>query len=428
VSTPPRAPLALTIERLTFGFDALARHDGHVVFVPYAAPGDRVLAEPIGRGKGFLRARLLAVETPGAARVTPPCPVFGACGGCQWQHVGLEAQRDAKRAIVVDQLVRIAGLASADAEARVAPTRGTGDGWAYRGRITLAVEGRTLGYRAARSHRLVPIDACPIAAPAIDAALPAARALVEALRMPLTRLGLSATPGGVALVAVGPRPPGAADEDACAALLARLPALRGVVLRGGGQRRVVGDPHLRVELERGLHLEVPADAFTQVHPAANRLLVETVCAFADVRPGTTVVDLYCGAGNLTLPLARRGAAVVGVERDDVAIAAARANATRLGLGNARFETLPVARALATLGGQTPELVVLDPPRAGVGHDVTRLAAWRARRLVYVSCDPATLARDAGALVAAGYTLARVQPFDVFPQTYHVECVAEFLLT
>jgi len=428
VSPSQRTPLALTIERLTFGFDALARHDGQVVFVPYAAPGDRVLAEQTGRGKGFLRARVLEVETPGPERVTPPCPVFGDCGGCQWQHVALPAQRDAKRAIVVEQLVRIAGLTSANAEARVAPTRGAGDGWGYRGRITLAVEGRTLGYRAARSHRLVPIDACPIAEPAISAALPAARALVDALRMPLTRLTLSAAPGGIAVVGVGPKAPGAADEDAAAKVLAHQRALRGAVLRGGDRRLVVGDPHMRVELEPGLHLEVPADAFTQVHPAANRQLVETVCALADARSGTTIVDLYCGAGNLTLPLARRGAEVVGVERDDVAIASARANAARLGLTNARFETLPVAGALETLGGAVPDLVVLDPPRAGVGGDVARLAAWRARRLLYVSCDPATLARDARALVAAGYSLLRVQPLDVFPQTYHVECVAEFLLT
>jgi 23S rRNA (uracil1939-C5)-methyltransferase len=199
------------------------------------------------------------------------------------------------------------------------------------------------------------------------------------------------------------------------------------VLRGGGARRIVGDPTVRVEVEPGLALEIPADAFSQVNPAANRLLVAAVMAFGGFRAGERALDLYCGAGNFGLPLARRGVLVHGVERDAVAVAAAEANAARLGLATARFTCAPVARALARIA-DAYDTVVLDPPRAGAGDVVDALARLRAPRILYVSCDPATLARDARALHAHGHRLVRVQPVDLFPQTFHVEAVAEFRLT
>jgi 23S rRNA (uracil1939-C5)-methyltransferase len=180
---------------------------------------------------------------------------------------------------------------------------------------------------------------------------------------------------------------------------------------------------LRVTLEPGLDLEVPADAFTQVNAGGNLLLVETVLAFAGAAAGERVLDLYCGAGNFSLPLARRGARVRGIERSPVAVEAATANAARLGLREASFECATVAHALRRV---TPaDLVVLDPPRAGARDALAALAAIRAPRVVYVSCDPATLARDVRTLRDSGYRLLRVQPIDLFPQTYHVESVAEF---
>jgi 23S rRNA (uracil1939-C5)-methyltransferase len=165
-----------------------------------------------------------------------------------------------------------------------------------------------------------------------------------------------------------------------------------------------------------------------VNPAANRLLVATVVAFASPARGARVLDLYCGAGNLTFPLARRGATVEGVERDAVAVDAARANAARLRAAGTTFRRAAVADALAGRAAGTIDTVVLDPPRAGAADAVAPLAALRPPRIVYVSCDPATLARDVGVLAARGYRVARVQPIDVFPQTYHVESVAELRLT
>jgi len=418
------AALILDVERLTFGFDALAHHGRQVVFVPYAAPGERVRAEVVERRAGYLRARVAAVLAPGPDRVLPGCRYFPTCGGCQWQHVAPPAQRDAKAAIVAEQLARVAGVRDAE----VLPTLASPADWHYRARVTLAVEGRRAGYRRARSHVLVEIADCPLADPSVSAHLEAARAWVAALRVPLRRVTVSAAPAGVALAASATARPGPADLAASEALLARAAGVRGTVVTGAGVRLVAGDPTVRVALEPGLDLEVPADVFTQVNPGANQRLVETVLALGAFTPGERVLDLYCGAGNLSLPLARRGVSVLGIERSGVAVEAARANAARHGLPAATFRADDVARALASLPSGSLDAVVLDPPRAGAADALPALAALRPPRIIYVSCDPATLARDVRTLLAAGYRLERVQPIDVFPQTYHVESVTKLRLT
>lgn len=417
------APLRLVVERLTFGFDALAHHDGQVVFVPYGAPGDRVAGAVAERHRSWLRVRTLAVERPGPDRVLPGCPHFPTCGGCQWQHVAPPAQRAAKTALVAEQLGRLGGLRGV----AVLPALDAGRDWAYRARVTLAVDGRRAGLLRARSHALVEVAACPIADPAVSGHLAAARDWLARLRVPLRRLTVAAAPGGVVLVGVAAAPPGPTDETASVALLRTTPGVRGTVLTHAATRLVAGDPTVRVALEPGCALEVPADAFTQVNPAANRLLLRTVLAFGAFRTGQRVLDLYCGVGNFALPLARRGVQVHGVDRDPVAVDAARANAARLAPA-ARFEVGDVAAAAAAMRADGVDAVVLDPPRTGAARAVAAIAALRAPRVVYVSCDPATLARDVRAFAAAGYALVRVQPVDLFPQTYHVESVAELCLT
>src|SRR5262249_7244211 len=181
--------------------------------------------------------------------------------------------------------------------------------------------------------------------PAVAAHLPTARAWVAALRTPLARLTISAAPGGVVLAGTTATRPTAADEEASARLLGRVPSVRGAIVAGGGTRQVVGDPTVRVELEPGLALEVPADVFTQVNPGANQQLIATVLALGGFTAGEHVIDLYCGAGNFTLPIARRGAGVIGVERDAEAIRAGEDNARRLGLTEARFERASAPAAL-----------------------------------------------------------------------------------
>jgi 23S rRNA (uracil1939-C5)-methyltransferase len=416
-------PLELVVERLAYGPDALAHHEGRVVFVPYVAPGDRVRVRVVERRAGFLRADLCDLVAAGPDRTAPRCPVFGQCGGCQWQHLTPAAQRAAKAVIVAEQLARLGGLR--DVEVR--PPLSVGEPWAYRARISLLVEGRLLGFRRARSHALVEIDDCAIADPALVAHLGVARSWVAGLRAVPSRVTLARAPGGVVLVAATRRRPAPADVAVTEDLLARHASVRGAVLAGAGVRTVVGDPRLLVPLEADLQLEVPADAFTQVNLAANPLLVATVVELAGVGPGGRALDLYCGAGNFTLPLARRGAEVVGIERSPVAVEAGRSNAARLGLAGARFTCGTVASELRRLPEQALDAMVLDPPRAGAADVLPQLVMRRPARVVYVSCDPATLARDASRLVAGGYGLARVQPVDLFPHTYHIETVAEFVL-
>jgi len=416
-------PVELVVERLTYGAEALAHHEGRVVFVPYVAPGERVRVRIVERRAGFLRAELCDVLTAAADRTAPRCRFFGECGGCQWQHLTVAAQRIAKTAIVEEQLARLGGLHHVNVRPPLAP----GDPWAYRSRITLAVEGRRLGFRRARSHSLVAIDDCSIADPALIAHLDVARDWVAALRAVPDRVTLARAPGGVVLVADTRRRPGSADITVTETLLARHASARGAVLAGGGARSVVGDPHVLTPLAPDLQLEVPADAFTQVNAAANPVLVATVLDLAALRPGARALDLYCGPGNFTLALGRRGVDVLGIERSAVAVDAGRANAARLGVAGARFACGPVAAELARLPVEALDGIVLDPPRSGAAEIVPQLVARRPRRVVYVSCDPATLARDARDLVAGGYHLARIQPIDVFPHTYHIETVAEFVL-
>jgi 23S rRNA (uracil1939-C5)-methyltransferase len=414
----------LDVERLCFGSEALAHRGGEVVFVAYGAPGDRVAAEIVERRRGWARARIASVVAPGPARVLPGCRWFPTCGGCQWQHVAPAAQRDAKAAIVAEQLARLGGVRGA----AVLPTLASPADWGYRTRVVLVVEGRRAGYHRARSHTLLEIEDCPVAEPAVAAHLSAARAWVAALRVGLRRVAVQAVAGGVVLAGAATARPGPADLEASEAFLVRSPSVRGVVLAGGGVRVTAGDPTVAVALEPGLDLEVPADVFTQVNPGANRLLVAALVALGGFAAGERALDLYCGAGNFTLPLARRGVVVHGVERDPVAVAAARANAARHGLDAATFEAAVVAEALARARPGAADAVVLDPPRRGAREALPALVRLRPRRILYVSCDPATLARDARALAHAGYHIGRVQPVDLFPQTYHVESVAEFRLT
>lgn len=416
--------LILDVERLTYAPEALAHHAGRVVFVPFAAPGDRIEAEVTEERTGFLRARLTTVVAAGPDRVLPGCRYFTACGGCQWQQVAPAAQRAAKAAVVVEQLARGAGVRDAE----VLPTLASPTDWGYRARVSFPVEGRRLGYHRLRTHTLLEVADCPIAAPAVVAHLEVARAWVGTLRAALRRVSITVAPGGVVLVAQAAARPGPADLVASEEILARHASVRGTIVIGGGARQVAGDPHVTVPLEAGLWLEVPADVFTQVNLAANQLLIASVVAFAAPTTGTRLLDLYCGAGNFALPLARRGAHVLGVERDPLAVSAAGANADRLGLREVSFRRARVPSALADLSAGEFDVVLLDPPRAGAADAIAALAALRAPRILYVACDPATLARDVRALVAAGYRVARVQPVDLFPQTFHVESVAELLLT
>jgi len=402
-----RAPgrrFELTIASLAAGGDGVGRApDGRVVFVPFTAPGDRVRVRVVAEERRLVRARVETLLAPGAARTDPVCPVFGSCGGCAWQHVDYGAQLEAKRAIVEAALARIGGVA-APGPLTVTPSP---EAYGYRGRARVQVRGGSVGFRRRRSHALCATSRCPILLPALE------QALAELASRPPAGNGeweLAAGSDGVVHCApLGARP---AAADATAGEAAR------VRLTSAGETA-------RVRLvAAGERVGRSAGVFAQ----ANALLLDRLAAavLGAAGAGRAALELFSGAGFFTLGLARRFGRVDAVEGDPAAVADLRRNLEEAGVGNVHVHEAAVERGLDALAtaGIRPQVVVLDPPRTGLPREApARIAALRPPRLVYLSCDPATLARDVAVLAGERYRLAHVEAFDLFPQTPHVEALA-----
>jgi len=418
----------VTTHEMAYGPHAVARLDGKVLFVRGAAPDELVEVRIRESRDRFAFADVVAVLRPSPARRPTPCPYLPRCGGCPWQHLDYAAQLAAKSAVVREQLRRIARLEAAPIDAVLPSPRQLG----YRRRIKLRVDGGAVGLLAAASHSVVPIDHCLLAEPSVNAAIPAAAALVSALTSQLRRIELNAIAAQSARVVVAAEVEGPFAEADAARIetwLAEFPNVSGMALRGRGWRRSWGAIRTKLEGEDGPELTVRAPGFTQVNPLGNRALVATVVTAVDPRPGLRVLDLYAGAGNFSLPLRRRGAVVTSVEEDREAAADARSSAAGESGPSMRVIAERAERVVARLadGAEQFDAVVLDPPRAGAAGCMPALLRLRPQRIVYVSCDPATLARDLRALSPA-YRVERVQPIDLFPHTYHIETVVSLRLT
>jgi tRNA/tmRNA/rRNA uracil-C5-methylase (TrmA/RlmC/RlmD family) len=381
------------------GGHCVARHEGRVVFVRHALPGERVVALVTeDRGGGFCRADAVRVLTASADRVDPPCPHAGPgrCGGCDWQHASADAQRALKAAVVREQLTRLARLPDVPVTVEALP--GGLLGWRSRVRYAIDPAGRT-ALRRHRSHELEPVGHCPLGTDAVAAAT-----------------ADRDWPPGAEIEVVGSGPTvvlaAAADADP------RAPA---------GGSVLAGPPRVR-ERAAGRDWELAATGFWQVHPAAADVLAGCVLDFLAPATGETALDLYAGAGLFAGLLATAvgpSGRVVAVEADPQAAADARANLAPPA-ASTPVEVRAVRVSAGLLGGLgiAPDVAVLDPPRAGAGPDVlTALLALRPRAVAYVSCDPAALARDLRAAVDAGWRLTRLRAFDCFPMTQHVETVA-----
>jgi 23S rRNA (uracil1939-C5)-methyltransferase len=411
----------VTTGAMAYGPHAVARYGGLVLFVRGAAPDEQVEVAIRERRRRLAYAQTLSVLRPSAVRREPPCPYLPDCGGCPWQHLEYEAQRDAKRSIVREQLRRIAGIDFPVAAVLPSPRE-----YRYRRRLKLRVADGEVGFFAGASHRLIPVRHCLLAEPAVDAAIPWSSELVRALRTRLRRVEIAAASAvGESVVVCGEAEGAWVDSDAeyCARWLAAHGAVRGLRLAGRGWRRRWGDLRMWVRPEEETEVEVRARTFTQVNAEADRLLVRTVLRLVEPQAGMRVLDLYAGAGNLSLPLARRGAEVLAVEQhpqasEDGAAAAARLRLTGYRATCAQAEKA-VERAVAT--GDRFDVVLLDPPRSGASAVIGPLVELAPARIVYVSCDPATLARDLRSLVDR-YRVCAVQPIDMFPHTYHIETV------
>jgi tRNA/tmRNA/rRNA uracil-C5-methylase (TrmA/RlmC/RlmD family) len=389
--------------------------DGPVLFVRHALPGERVKARVTEVTSRLARAEAIEILTASPDRVTPPCPHArpGGCGGCDWQHASLPAQRSLKAAVIRQQLRRMAGL---DREVTVEALPGDQDGLGWRTRVQFAVrDDGVAGLRAHRSHQVIDVGQCLIAHPAItDLGLTGRRwpgeASVEAL---------VATGSGERAVIVSPgRSAAAAAEQITADAVLRRARGRLTPVRGRGYLS---------QGAVGRDWRVSAGAFWQVHPAAADTLTGAVLASLEPRPGDAAIDLYCGAGlfaGALAPVVGPAGAVIGVEGDEAAVRDARYNLREWPW--ARVHRGDVAQVLGRGGLPPTRLAVADPPRSGLAREVIEYlsaAENRVGRFAYVSCDPATLARDIGLLTGRGWRLDGLRAFDAFPMTHHVECVA-----
>jgi 23S rRNA (uracil1939-C5)-methyltransferase len=403
------------ITTMTFGPFGVGRLDGKAVMVPHAAPGDLLEVTVVQQRAGYLVARAERVLKAGAARRTPPCPYLPHCGGCDWQQIAYPEQTRFKAEVIAATLNHALGLELNPATLiEPAPAE-----FGYRARIRFKTGGGgRLGFYEAGSRRLVEVEHCLVAAAEI-------RMPREfAAEIECEEIEVVADRGREVLVAHLARPPGAAVLKCARRLVESDPRIAGAVLRAGRAREVIGEVSIAVALEPGLELEVEADLFSQVNRAQNLKLVAAVMEMAQPDADARVLDLFCSAGNFSLPAARRGASVMGVDAETLAVVAAARNAARLGLKRAEFAAMEAAELARFLlrARYRPDVVIVDPPRSGARDLVGPLLRMRAARVIYVSCDVATLARDLRALCAGGYRIAAVRALDFFPNTHHAEVI------
>ncbi|HEY2900895.1 MAG TPA: TRAM domain-containing protein [Polyangia bacterium] len=385
--------------------------DGRVTFVPLAAPGERVRVR-IVRAQGRVAwGELLSIDNPGPDRVAPACPLFGTCGGCQWQHVSIAAQHAAKKMIVE----RALGIS-------IPPVIAASPPFGYRDRAKLALGGGRVGFRERRSHQIVDVPACPLFSERLARALPAVRALGARL----TDGGEIDVQAGVDGVCID-----VAHVDGAGAAHARREWDRlqagGVVGLSLAGKPTHGQASVNVAEPGSPLLPASASGFAQVGHEANAVLVATVLDAVGPSPGH-VVELYAGSGNFTRHLVARATSVRAFEADPAAVDRGRlaVPAATWGLGAPKITASKTSTAPAASNRDQPmDLVLLDPPREGGDAPNLAVAQQARSRIVYVSCDPQTLSRDARRIATAGFRLARAVALDLMPQTHHVEVVAVF---
>ncbi|HEV2444802.1 MAG TPA: 23S rRNA (uracil(1939)-C(5))-methyltransferase RlmD [Candidatus Sulfopaludibacter sp.] len=419
----PGSSVLVQIEKPIFGGNFLARDEGKAVFVPLVLPGEQARVRIVEEKRGYATAEADEVVVSSPERIAARCPHFGPCGGCQYQHAGYETQLGMKQDVLRETLRR----------GGVEPPENidvlSGEPWAYRNRIRLAFDTQgSPGYRGRRSHAVVPIGECPIAAPLLVRAALAAAGVVQSLAPPLrpTEIALFCTADEAALLLTVfiSRSAKAGWDKIAIELRNRIPQLVGAELvlesnTNDPPRTIAqwGDTSLTYRAADAGY-RVDHGAFFQVNRWLVDALVDRVTAGYD---GLLAWDLFAGVGLFARRLVQSFAKVVAVESAPAAIAALTANLAG---------TTGVAASASTLGflrehdhGQRPDLIVVDPPRTGLGPDIcARIAEVAPPALVYVSCDPATLTRDLRSLLAAGFILESITLADLFPQTFHIETV------
>jgi 23S rRNA (uracil1939-C5)-methyltransferase len=411
----------VSVESVAYKGFGVARIDGKVAFIPYTVTGDRAWIEVIAEKKKYSTGRLTHLIEPSPWRVHPPCPYFGSCGGCQWQHIDYLAQAELKKEILQDLLKRLGRLKEIPS-IRVVPSPRPYD---YRIRIRLKVKGKAMGFYREGSHHIVDIDHCPISHPLVNRILRKLR--VESSVLQLTReIEINVSPEeGRGIVLLHPHSWDRRIDRFATKLLQSDTILRGVAIAGKGKIDLFGDPMdftIPVYQDRSLKLQISPGSFSQVNPEQNQKLIQIVLQFSEVNKEDRVLDLYAGVGNFTLPLAVGAREVLGIEENGMAVKDAQFNAERNGSQNCHFIQGRVEHVLSDWKRETPHLVVLDPPRTGCKTILDQVVRLKPKKILYVSCEPTTFARDLLLFSKREYALQRLSLIDMFPQTYHMEVV------
>lgn len=438
--------LTLTADALGADMEGVCRHEGMAVFVPGLLPGETAKVRIVKDQKRYAFGRMEGTpEVPADIRRVPDCSVYPRCGGCSCRHMSYEATLAAKRQQVQDCFQRIGKL-----DVDVPPVLGMAEPSAYRNKTALPVGGTAndpcVGFFAPRSHAIIPIDKCANAMPPADDISRAVLAWMKRNRVApyveethtglirhiVTRVNREHR-ALVTLVVNGTSVPKAEELWAAleplgaAGLILNENREKTNVILGRKFHTLHGDSTLK-DVLCGLTFDLSPAAFFQVNPRQTEVLYQTALDFAELRPDDRLCDVYCGAGTISLMMARHCREVLGIEIVPQAIENAKENAARNGIANAAFRCGAAEEVLPALvdEGLRPDVIVIDPPRKGVEPAVIdTIAKARPRRVVYVSCNVATQARDAALLVERGYTLDKVQPVDMFCWTSGVECVAQF---
>jgi 23S rRNA (uracil1939-C5)-methyltransferase len=426
---------AITIDRLAFGGAGFGRIDGKACFVPYTAPGDLAEITIIRDKSSYCEGMLTGIAKPAACRVPPVCPVFGNCGGCNWQHIAYDEQCRQKEQIFADTLWRSARLGPE----KIRPLLRADSPFAYRQRIQLKVNSAAgklaIGFYRAGSHFVIDIgDCCPIAMPAVNAALAEVRSLITASGEPdsVPQVDLTASADGRVAAVFHYIGNSLQNFARCLTVAGKkLSRIDGISIQSGRKNslhHLFGPELMTYSLPScqgdDLVIHYAPDGFSQVNFSRNRAIVAALIEFCGTTSPGSILDLFCGNGNFSLPLARNAGKVVGFESFAKSVQLAALNASHNGIDNVRYRCMDSAAGLEQLAaaGEHFDLVIIDPPRTGAADVVRKLHQSKADHVIYISCDPSTLARDLGILQKSGYQVLHVQPVDMFPQTYHLESV------
>ncbi|RQW83719.1 MAG: 23S rRNA (uracil(1939)-C(5))-methyltransferase RlmD [Geobacter sp.] len=426
------------IDTMTFGGAGLGRVDGKVCFVPFTAVGDLVRVKIVAEKKSYLEGVILEIVKPSLQRISPPCPVFGDCGGCCWQHLPYDIQVKTKEDIFAEILMRATRIE----RGKVLPILSAPTPYGYRSRMQFKVKyvagTLSMGFFRKGTHQVIDIPCgCAIANDQVNRIFQQLRLLMLAFPEPgkIPQIDVATGDAGDAVVLFHYN--GEKYKEVTAWLRQEVPGkipVTGVFLQRGKKlsiNKIWGDeqvtylifPSLFPEFSE-MALSFRCGGFSQVNYQQNTVLIETALRWAELKGTERVLDLFCGNGNFSLPFARYCAEVVGYENSALSIEDAVANSRRANLGNSSFFCKDSSTGLRELAqrGDVFDVVLLDPPRAGAIDAVKLIPQVRPEKILYVSCDPPTLARDLAWLQNNGYEIVASCPVDMFPQTYHSESI------